>query len=78
MDTLIEFLGWATLINYLILCLWFGLFAFAKNWLYNLHTTWFDISKPQFDVIHYTAMAIYKLFIAFFAMIPFFILLAIR
>lgn len=78
MDTLTQFLGWATLINYLILCLWFALFAFAKEWLFNLHTNWFDITKAQFEMFHYSGMAIYKMFIVFFAMIPFIILLFMR
>lgn len=75
METLTQFLGWATLINYAILCLWFVLFAYAKDWLYNLHSNWFDISKKHFEMFHYSGMAVYKMFIIFFTMIPFCILL---
>ena len=42
-----EFLLWSTAINYGVLFLWFGVFVFAHDWLYRLHTRWF---KPS----HYT------------------------
>ena len=74
-DALTQLLGWSALINYVFLLVWF---AFAKDGLYNLHTNWFDISKEQFNLIHYSGMAFYKLIINFFALVPFFILLFLK
>lgn len=78
LDNLTQLLGWSALINYVFLLVWFAVFAFAKDGLYNLHTNWFDISKEQFNLIHYSGMAFYKLLINFFALVPFFILLFLK
>ena len=52
---------WSTLINYAILMVWFGVFVFAHDWLYGIHNRWFKMPVETFDIIHYTAIAIYKL-----------------
>ncbi len=51
----------SALINYAILLVWFFAFLFAHNFLYRLHTRWFNISVETFDAIHYGAMAVYKI-----------------
>lgn len=55
-----EFLFWCAIVNYAVLICWFLAFAFAHRWLYQLHARWFKISENQFDVIHYSGMAAYK------------------
>ncbi len=61
---------WSALINYGLLLLWFGLFAFARNWMRQLHGRWFTLRDEQFDAIHYAAMAFYKLSIVLFMLVP--------
>lgn len=65
-----ELILWTTVINYLVLIIWFGVFSFAHQWLYDLHKRWFKLSLEQFDTIHYTGMAIYKIGILLFNLVP--------
>ena len=69
-DRLIEFLGIATLLNYGVVTLWFCLFRFFHDAMYRLHRGWFQISPEQFDAIHYLGMAIYKILVLSFFLIP--------
>lgn len=57
-------------INYGILFVWFGVFVFAYDWLYRMHTRWFKLSVETFDAIHYAGMATYKLGIIFLNLVP--------
>jgi signal transduction histidine kinase len=66
-----SFLGWCAVINIGILLWWFGLFVVAHDWIYALHTRWFDIPKAQFDAIHYSGMAIFKLAFFLFNVVPY-------
>ncbi len=52
---------WCAIVNYAILIVWFLGFTFAHGWLYRLHTRWFRLSENQFDAIHYSGMAVYKI-----------------
>ncbi len=47
--------------NYVILLIWFGVFSFAHDWLYRLHSRWFRISIENFVALHYACMAFYKI-----------------
>lgn len=68
--TLKELLLWSTLVNYFILLVWFGVFSFARPWLYGLHSHWFKLAPEQFDAIHYAGMAIYKIGVLLFNLAP--------
>jgi hypothetical protein len=52
---------WCVGINYLVITLWFLVFAFAHDWLYRTHTRWFKLSVEAFDLANYLGMAIYKI-----------------
>lgn len=65
-----EVLLWGTAINYVVLFVWFGAFVFAHGWLYRMHTRWFKLTPEMFDAIHYGAMAVYKLGILLFNLVP--------
>lgn len=58
------------IINYVILFIWFCTFTFAKDWMYEMHSSWFEISREKFDAIHYGAMAVYKIGILLFYLTP--------
>jgi hypothetical protein len=70
-DTLRRTLLWCAVINYGILVIWFVVFVLAHGWMYELHSRWFRISIEQFDSIHYAGMAIYKVGILLFNLVPF-------
>ena len=67
---LIDFLLYCTLINYVILLIWFFAFIFAKNLMKKLHRQWFNLSDQNFDAIHYSAMAVYKIGILLLNLVP--------
>ena len=69
-----EALCWSLVINYLILLIWFFSFIYAKNWMRSLHRRWFHLSDQTFDAIHYAAMAIYKILIMVFNLVPLIVL----
>ena len=58
---LLEFLLWGAAINYLVLLLWVGMFLFAHEWMYRLHTRWFALSREAFDMLNYGGIGLYKL-----------------
>lgn len=66
-----EFLLWCLVINYIILLWWFAAFVFAHGWMFRLHSRWFRLSEERFDSIHYTGMAIYKIGILLFNLVPY-------
>ena len=68
---LTDFLLYCTLINYVILLIWFFAFIFAKDLMKKLHRQWFNLSDQNFDAIHYSAMAVYKIGILLLNFVPF-------
>ncbi|WP_347453069.1 DUF6868 family protein [Acinetobacter thermotolerans] len=66
-----QFLLYSLLINYGILMLWFLLIVFARNWVKRIHGQWFQLSDTTFDAIHYGGMAMYKIGIFLFYLVPF-------
>jgi hypothetical protein len=66
-----DVLLWCAAINYGVLLSWFLFFRFAHDWMYRFHSRWFRMPAEQFDAIHYTAMAIYKIGIILFNLVPY-------
>lgn len=62
---------WCAAINYGVLLLWFLVFVFAHDWMRGLHGRWFRMPVEQFDAIHYAAMAVYKIGILLFNLVPY-------
>ena len=62
---------WCVIINYEILLIWFLFFILAHDWMYLLHSRWFHISVDQFDMLHYAGMAIFKIGILLFNVVPY-------
>jgi uncharacterized protein DUF6868 len=69
---------WCTVINYGILLVWFLVFAFAHDWMRQLHGRWFRLSDQQFDALHYAGMSIYKIGVLLFNLVPFLALSMVR
>jgi hypothetical protein len=65
-----EFLLWCTILNYLVLLLWFAAFSLAHEWMFKLHGRWFRLTVAQFDALHYGAMAAYKVGILLLNLVP--------
>ena len=67
-------LGWCSVINTVILLVWFLAFVFAHDLIFKIHTQWFKISEERFDEIHYTMMGYYKLAVMLFNLLPYLVL----
>ncbi|MFC4762887.1 DUF6868 family protein [Dyella koreensis] len=65
-----DVLIWCVVLNYIILLAWAGVFIFARDWMYRIHGRWFKLSDGAFDAIHYGGMAVYKIGIILFNLIP--------
>lgn len=61
---------WCVAINYAILMIWFVAFVFAHDWMYGMHLRWFSLSVETFDAIHYGGLAVYKIGILLFFLVP--------
>lgn len=67
-------LGWCSLINLGLLLWWFLFFILAKDWVYRVHSRWFNIPADKFDAIHYKTMAQFKIGVWVFNLAPYFAL----
>lgn len=65
-----SFLLWCTVINYGVLFIWFGAFAFAHGSIYRMHTRWFRLSVEKFDELNYLGVAVYKIGVLLFNLVP--------
>ena len=61
---------WCVVINYAVLFIWFAAFVFAHDWMYKMHLRWFSLSVETFDAIHYAGLAVYKIGILLFFLVP--------
>jgi len=61
---------WCVGINYGVMLVWFGVFVYAHDWMYRLHTRWFKLSVETFDALHYAGLSIYKIGIILLNLVP--------
>ena len=52
---------WCTGLNYAILCMWFGSFVIAHDWIYRLQCRWFKLSVETFDAIQERGLRVFKI-----------------
>jgi hypothetical protein len=70
-DVVRQFLLWCTVINYGILLLWAVLLLLPHGWLYWLWGRWFRLAPEQFDAMNFAGLALYKLGILLFNLVPY-------
>ena len=70
-ETMRELFLWMVAISYAILLLWFCVFVFGYDWMRRLHGRWFRLSDEAFNAVHYAGMAVFKIGIILFALVPF-------
>lgn len=73
-----QFLLYNLAFNYAVLLVWFIAFTYWHDGLFKLHRRWFALSETRFDAIHYAAMAVYKVGVLLFNLIPYLALLALK
>ena len=70
-DVVRNFFLWCTVINYLVLAVWFLLLVLPHQWFYRLWGKWLRLATEQFDVINFAGIALYKLGILLFNLVPY-------
>ena len=71
LEGLRDVLLWCTIVNYGLVLFWFLIFVAAHDWMYRLHARWFRVSAERFDVVHYGGIAVYKIGILLFNLVPY-------
>ena len=64
------FLMWCTILNVGLLVLSSLMCICAGDWMYRIHSKLFSISRETFNVAIYSFLALYKLLIFVFNLIP--------
>jgi hypothetical protein len=70
-DVVRNALLWSTVINYLVLVVWFLLYVLTHQWLYRLCARWFHLTAEQFDAINFACITLYKVGILLFNLGPY-------
>ena len=70
-DIVRNFLLWCTVINYVLLVIWFLLYVLPHEWLYRILGRWFRLTAEQFDAVNFAGIALYKLGILLFNLVPY-------
>lgn len=66
-----DVLLWCGAINYGLLLWWFLFFTLAHDWSYRITGRWFRLPVEQFDAMNYIGMALYKIGIILFNLVPY-------
>lgn len=69
-EVLFEFFLWNTVFNVIILAWWSVWIMAAGDFVYKIHTRWFEMPREDFNKLHYFGLAIYKILIILFSAIP--------
>jgi hypothetical protein len=72
-----ELLGWCSVINVGLLSLWFLFFILSHYFMFRLHGKIFYMSGEKFVFINYAGMAIFKINILIFNVVPYLALLIV-
>ena len=70
-ETIRAVLAWCSVIDIGLLLVWFLFFSLAHDWIYRFHRQWFNLSVEKFDAIHYAGMALFKISIWLFNLVPY-------
>jgi hypothetical protein len=61
---------WCTAINYAVLTIWFLAYVLAHASLCRLWGRWFRLTQEQFDALNFGGMAVYKVGVLLFNLVP--------
>jgi len=69
-ELLTRFFMWCTILNFGFLIFSFLFLAFAKDFVYDLHTKWFAMPRETFNVVVYAFLGLYKIAWLVFSVTP--------
>ncbi len=76
--TLTTFFMWCTIINLAIMIVWTVVLASAPNFMYRIQTKWFPMPQESFNVVVYSALAMYRIVFVVFNLVPYVALLIVQ
>jgi hypothetical protein len=71
LETIRAVVAWCSVINLGLLLLWVLFIWLFNDWIYRLHSKWIQISKEQFNAMHYGGMGLFKMGILLFNLVPY-------
>ena len=69
-----SFLAWCTVLDWIVLLLWWGFLTLAGDSMYGMHRKMFKVSRETFDAMHYGGMGFFKILIIVFNLVPYLVL----
>jgi len=76
-ESITAFFMWCTILNVALLLLSSLFCLCAAHWIYGIHSKWFSISRETFNVAIYSFIALYKILVLVFNVIPYIALLIV-
>jgi len=74
MDSLMAFLGWASIFNLGMFFFYTTFFRFGRAWIFKYHGAWTKVKEDDFNMVHYSNMQTLKTLILFFNIVPYLVL----
>ncbi len=71
LETIRNVLAWCLVMNLGLLLWWLLFFTLAHDWTYRFHSKWFNLSVDKFDAIHYGGIALFKIGVLLFNLVPY-------
>ena len=78
LQTLELFFMWCTIINGAIYLEWLLFFIFAPDFVYRMQSRLFPIPRETYNVVIYSLLGAFKLFLIFFNIVPYLALVIIN
>jgi hypothetical protein len=73
-ETLQTFLGWCVVIHFGMLLLVVLFLTMGRNWVVNMHQKFFDLSKEELHRSYFNYIAVYKLLVIVFVLVPYLVI----
>ena len=70
LDVVAEILLRCFFFSLALLIVWFMSYVVGGDWIYSIHSKWFNVSKHEFVLINYYGMALVKLCAVVFFLLP--------
>ena len=74
-QALTTFFMWCTILNLALMMFMFLMSALGLDWVYQIHSKFFPVSREAFDTLIYGFFSFYKFMFFFFVLIPYVTLL---
>ena len=76
--TVRAFFMWCTILNVGVLIFTFLITAFGGDWVYQMHSKLYPMTRETFNVVIYAFMGVYKVLVIVFNLIPYLALSLVR